>query len=95
MATLKGLYPNRQETDVFSQQEEHIALYTLIVDKIMQMQLSIPNYQRAYCWDEENVGCLLNDIIAYFDEIKNRDRKYRLGTIILYRTNEGKYDILD
>ena len=95
MATLKGLYPNRQETDVFSQQEEHIALYTLIVDKIMQMQLSIPNYQRAYCWDEENVGCLLNDIIAYFDESKNQDCKYRLGTIILYRTNEGKYDILD
>lgn len=32
---------------------------------ILQLPLTIPNYQRIYCWEENNVKCLLDDVFEH------------------------------
>lgn len=60
--------------------------------EILRLPLTIPNYQRIYCWEESNVKCLLDDI---FEHIRiNNATSYRLGTVILH-LHDGKYDIID
>ena len=61
-------------------------------DDIVRLHLNIPNYQRIYCWEENNVKCLLNDVFEHISS--NNTTPYRLGTIILH-SHEGKYDIID
>ncbi|CAM3849151.1 DUF262 domain-containing protein [Flavobacterium branchiophilum] len=54
--------------------------------------LSIPDYQRIYCWEEKNVLKLLDDISDFTDS------NYHLGNIILHKTgfeNDIKYNIVD
>lgn len=47
---------------------------------------SIPAYQREIRWEKENVDILLDDLIS--------SHKF-LGTILLNKTNDIKYDIID
>ena len=49
--------------------------------ELLEMNLSIPNYQRPYVWDVENVEQLLNDINLSMEQSKE---SYRLGSIIFY-----------
>ena len=35
----------------------------------------IPEYQRGYKWDENNINALLNDIAEYLED-KNNDKKF-------------------
>ena len=59
---------------------------------ILRLPLTIPNYQRTYCWEEDNVKCLLDDVFEHIST--NSTVPYRLGAIILHSHN-GKYDIID
>lgn len=58
--------------------------------------LSIPDYQRIYCWREKNVFQLLDDL----SELEN-GKTYHLGSIILHKTkhhdrvNEDVYAVVD
>lgn len=61
-------------------------------EDIVRLHLTIPNYQRIYCWEENNVKCLLNDVFEHISS--NNTTPYRLGTIILH-SHENKYDIID
>lgn len=61
-------------------------------DDIVRLHLTIPNYQRIYCWEENNVKCLLNDVFEHISS--NNTTPYHLGTIILH-SHESKYDIID
>ena len=59
------------------------------IKDILQEDLWIPSYQRAYSWQERHVQQLLNDVIFFS---KNRpDIAYRLGTIILHEKDNKKY----
>lgn len=69
-----------------------VELYEKKYGEIIRLPLSIPNYQRIYCWEENNVKCLLNDIFEHLNS--NTSTPYRLGTIILH-SHDGKYDIID
>lgn len=67
------------------------------INQILKMNLDIPNYQRPYKWDNQNIGDLLSDITQ---AIEDADRyrtgfKYRIGTIILHKRKGGIYDIVD
>jgi hypothetical protein len=59
----------------------------------LDLPLSIPDYQRIYCWTEKNVYQLLDDIII------NVDKLYHLGNIILHKTKNDQenfvYAIVD
>ncbi len=69
-----------------------VELYEKKYGEILRLPLTIPNYQRIYCWEENNVKCLLDDV---FEHISTNDKTpYRLGTIILH-SHDGKYDIID
>ena len=54
--------------------------------------LSIPSFQRPYKWGTKSVIELLEDIeIAIISAERNKDFKYRFGTIILYKnSNDSK-----
>ena len=67
------------------------------INELLKMNLNIPNYQRPYKWDIKNIDDLLSDIAkAISDADRYRtDFKYRIGTIILHKTNGGAYDVVD
>lgn len=53
----------------------------------LDFALSIPEYQRIYCWREKNVHQLLDDII------NNENKPYHLGNIILHKTKGTEQDV--
>lgn len=74
-------------------QTEHakteVTLETKKLAEIFKMEeLSIPDYQRIYCWDEKQVYQLWKDIIAL------TDKKYHMGAIILHK-KDSKLNIVD
>ncbi|TDJ86724.1 DUF262 domain-containing protein [Campylobacter volucris] len=57
--------------------------------------LDIPDYQRPYTWEIEQVKILLKDIN---EQINKNDQKYLLGSLILHKNNENnenKFNIVD
>lgn len=73
---------------------ERVELFELKYDDILRLPLSIPNYQRIYCWEQHHLMCLLDDVFDYMAQEHENTPAYRLGTIILHAHN-GKYDIID
>ena len=62
------------------------------VNELLGMNLNIPNYQRAYKWNIQNIEDLFLDITnAINDAYSYRTEfKYRIGTIILHKTKTPK-----
>lgn len=73
-------------------QDGKVDVFKKKLGEILRLPLSIPNYQRIYCWEKSNVKCLLDDVYEHI--CNNTTTPYRLGTIILH-FHDGKYDILD
>ena len=67
------------------------------INSLLELNLTIPDYQRPYKWKENNIFDLLSDINNVITEtINNKDLKYRIGTIILYTGNKEKeFSIVD
>ena len=67
------------------------------VNELLGMNLNIPNYQRAYKWNIQNIEDLFLDITnAINDAYSYRTEfKYRIGTIILHKKKNDTYDIVD
>lgn len=61
-------------------------------DEVMVGQLCIPEYQRPYCWQEQQLTQLLIDIRAQKELVS--DLPYYLGSLILHQEN-GKLNIID
>lgn len=76
----------------FSLKDCTVDIFEKKYDDIVRLHLTIPNYQRIYCWEENNVKCLLDDVFEHIST--NNTTPYRLGTLILH-SHEGKYDIID
>ena len=47
--------------------------------------LSIPDFQRPYCWNENNVRLLFQDV---YDSWKGAKQSYRIGSVILHKSDE-------
>ena len=67
------------------------------INELLRMNLNIPDYQRPYKWDIQNIDDLFLDIT---NAISDADRyrtefKYRIGTIILHKNKDGIYDVVD
>ena len=67
------------------------------INELLNMNLTIPDYQRPYKWRIQNIEHLLSDITNAISDAKkyHNNFKYRIGTIILYKNDEGLYDIVD
>ena len=50
----------------------------------------IPEYQRSYVWDNDNINDLLDDLWYAFSN--KRDDEYFLGSLVLKKTNEKRFD---
>lgn len=67
------------------------------INQLLAMNLGIPDYQRPYKWTIQNIVDLLDDIT---NAIADADRyrqgfKYRIGTIILHRNEDGVFEVVD
>ncbi len=62
------------------------------LEEVFKLNLKIPDYQRIYCWNEDNVKCLLDDLAEHNE--RYGEAPYRLGTIILHY-HDNRYDIID
>lgn len=67
------------------------------VKNLLEMNLNIPKYQRPYKWSIHNIEDLLKDIANAITDAEryNHDFKYRVGTIIFHKKDDGVYDVVD
>ena len=67
------------------------------IDRLLEMNLDIPDYQRPYKWTIQNITDLLGDITnAISDAERYRAGfKYRIGTIIIHNNDNGVSDVVD
>lgn len=63
-----------------------VSLSKMTLAEIFNLNLTIPPYQRTYCWDKENVTELFNSIIMTSED------EYHIGTIILQRVQAEHYN---
>lgn len=68
---------------------DEVSLETCCLGQVFSNQLIVPNYQRKYCWEDKHVKNLWSSL----QDVTKKG--YHLGTIILQKTPEGKYAIID
>lgn len=69
---------------------EHVDSNVMSVRALYFDKMEIPEYQRPYKWTVKNVNQLINDIITF-----RKKSRYRLGTLVLCKNDEEKYEIVD
>ena len=66
------------------------------INKLIKNHFVIPSYQRGYRWDKKQVEDLLNDILEFRDKpAKSDDEFYCLQPIVVKKTKNGEYDVID
>ncbi len=80
--------------DWVGDQKDTVDIRVCSLEQVLRLPLSIPNYQRIYCWEEHNVKSLLDDIFSHMENAEQSGVPYRLGTVILH-SHDRKYDIID
>lgn len=56
----------------------------------------IPDYQRRYSWDKDNVSDLIDDLVTAY--LENKDDTYFCGSLVLVNANnksDSRFDIID
>lgn len=68
-----------------------------IYDLLSMDNLAIPDYQRPYKWTKRNINELLTDISKAIEEGQKYgdSYKYRIGTILIHNSQDGKLYIVD
>jgi len=68
-----------------------------IYDLLSMDNLAIPDYQRPYKWTKRNITELLTDINKAIEEGQKYgdSYKYRIGTILIHNSQDGKLYIVD
>lgn len=81
-------YKNPSEFKKFDDEEE-VCLKTMSLKDLFDLKLTIPDYQRIYCWNDNNIKTLWNNLKEMPEGLD-----YHLGAIILQCQDDG-YDIID
>ena len=63
-------------------------LEVININNVFNDEYIIPIYQRKYAWENKEIEQLLEDII-------NAEGDYYLGTLIVNKQNNGKYEVID
>ncbi len=69
--------------------DKEVSLKTMSLRELFDIRLTIPPYQRIYCWNDNNITTLWNNLKEMPEELD-----YHLGAIILHRQDNG-CDIID
>ncbi len=60
------------------------------------LSLVIPEYQRAYSWNNEKIDDLLQDFTEFFIDNPKPNLTYYMGSVLLYKNKEtNNYEIID
>lgn len=81
-------YNNPSELKTFEEEEE-VCLKTISLKELFNLKLTIPDYQRIYCWNDNNIKTLWNNLKEMPEGLD-----YHLGAVILQCQDDG-YDIID
>ncbi len=74
--------------DVFSEDsQDEVRFFQTNFGELMSLPLNIPEYQRNYCWDKDNIANLWESLASTTSDI-------HLGNIIL-QERDGKFDVID
>lgn len=86
---LRGEYvlPNASYSERLS--EDEVAIHTLGMADLFDLALSIPDYQRIYCWENSQIESLWAGLSAI-----RHGASYHLGTVILQHRG-SRYEIVD
>lgn len=85
---LKGVY-DKPIPEYHSLSEDTVSIQNLGIRDVFNLPLSIPDYQRIYCWENKQIESLWNSL----GEIQS-NTPYHLGTLILQERN-GSYEVVD
>lgn len=69
---------------------EDVCLDICRLGTIFSQNLVIPDYQRNYCWGEKEIKALWGTLSEMSEE-----KEYHLGIIILHKTSDDKYLVID
>lgn len=89
-SSLQIKYPDRDMEYVSLRKDnEEVSVKIMTLSYVMDLNLTLPDYQREYCWEDKN-------IIDLWHNLKNiqAGNPFHLGTIILH-DYKNKYDIID
>lgn len=81
-------YNNLPELKMIEDEEE-VCLKNMSLKDLFDIKLTIPDYQRIYCWNDNNIKTLWNNLKEMPEGLD-----YHLGAIILQRQDNG-CDIID
>lgn len=76
-----------KQLDVINMESSEVSFMQTDFESLMALPLNIPEYQRNYCWDKNNITNLWKSLATSSGNI-------HLGNIIL-QEREGKFDIID
>lgn len=62
---------------------------------LLNYRFNIPEYQRGYRWEKKQVEDLLNDLKDFIDKKSDKKEFYCLQPIVVYKTDENSYDLID
>lgn len=74
-----------------SESNEDVFCRSMALSELMSYNLTIPDYQRDYCWENEQIIDLYDSI----KEVGETKAIYHLGTIILHKTDKEELNIID
>ena len=55
----------------------------------------IPNYQRQYCWTNDELDALWNDLYEAYENKSEGNDCYFLGSIVVVNNGKGYYELID
>ena len=62
------------------------------VYKIFENEYTIPIYQRAYAWTENEINTLIDDIYDYYN--RGGEQKYYIGSLVVQWDNGRQLHVL-
>ena len=76
--------------------EQTIQSQDINITKVFQAFYAVPDYQREYVWETEQVEQLLEDINAEVtDNDSTETPEYFIGSIVVCPRNDGVFDLID
>ncbi|EKV57971.1 DUF262 domain-containing protein [Brachyspira hampsonii] len=78
----------------------NIKVKIMTPSKLLKKELTVPEYQRFYVWNQDKIEELIDDLKYFFENNKEDHNKYYLGTILIHletkkNTNKKIYNIID
>lgn len=86
---LQGEYVPKSQGIATKLSDDEVSIREAGISDVFDLALSIPDYQRIYCWENKEIETLWHSLSSI-----KKEMPYHLGTLIL-QFREGRYEIVD